>query len=62
MAGRNITQLKEQVKANHATLKATVKGIKIKHDQLGNRQEELEGKMNALQATFTKELISWGNN
>lgn len=51
MARGNITQLKEQVEANHAILEAAVKGMEAKHDQLGVKQEELEGKMNALQAT-----------
>ena len=56
MAGGNITQLKEQVKANHAILETVIKGIEAKHDQLGVRQEELEVKMNALHATFTREF------
>ena len=54
MAGGNITQLKEEVEANHAALEATVKGIEAKNDQFGTRQEELEVKMNALQAKFTR--------
>ena len=56
MAGGNITQLKEQVEANHAVLEAAIKEIEGKNDQLGVRQEELEVKMNALQATFTREF------